>query len=200
MEGGGKNPVILNLSNRWRSGPASPPGKAPPVPNELESGWAPKPVWTYWRRDKFLACTEIRTLGRPARSLVTAQSSLSRLLLKLVLKWKCAQRSNPLIRFPDTVLVHKERLHLTCVNAEKLHFICCLPVAAISSSQGRRVSSRVGLSTVIHYDTLSVMRKFISSSFCIFHFQLFKYRRLQETVVRNWFFILTNINLQIFLT
>jgi hypothetical protein len=33
------------------------PGKEPPVPIGLEAEWAPKPVWTRWRREKFLVPT-----------------------------------------------------------------------------------------------------------------------------------------------
>ena len=27
-----------------------------PVPLELETGWPPDPVWTFWRREKFRLC------------------------------------------------------------------------------------------------------------------------------------------------
>jgi hypothetical protein len=37
------------------------PGKEPLVPIEEESGWAPEPVWTQCRREKFPAPTENRT-------------------------------------------------------------------------------------------------------------------------------------------
>ena len=32
----------------------------PPVPTEYEPGWAPQPVWTFFRKDKFLACVRRR--------------------------------------------------------------------------------------------------------------------------------------------
>jgi hypothetical protein len=34
---------------------ALPTGKAPPLPTEQEAGWASEPVWTVWKRGKFLA-------------------------------------------------------------------------------------------------------------------------------------------------
>ena len=41
-----------------------------PVPTEQEAGWAPEPISTIWKRYKFLVPTGIRTLDRPAHSLV----------------------------------------------------------------------------------------------------------------------------------
>jgi hypothetical protein len=38
-----------------------PPGKEPPVPIECEAGWATEPVWTLWRRGKYLAPVDNRT-------------------------------------------------------------------------------------------------------------------------------------------
>jgi hypothetical protein len=37
------------------------PRERTPVPTEEESRWAPVPVWTFWRREKFIALTRIRT-------------------------------------------------------------------------------------------------------------------------------------------
>jgi hypothetical protein len=68
------------------------PGKEPPVPNGSEAGWAPEPVWTRWRRKKSHHCT-FRELnpGRPARSLVSTLTKLSRLLCGYGGKQKCIQ-------------------------------------------------------------------------------------------------------------
>jgi hypothetical protein len=40
---------------------ALPPGKEPMAPIECEAGWAPKPVWTLWRRKQPLAAGKNRT-------------------------------------------------------------------------------------------------------------------------------------------
>jgi len=52
--------------------------KRNPVPIEYEAGWAPEPVWTFWKTDESLT-TEIRTLDSPARSPVTIPTALYRL-------------------------------------------------------------------------------------------------------------------------
>jgi hypothetical protein len=31
------------------------PGKEPPVPTEEKVGWAPEPIYTLWKREKYLA-------------------------------------------------------------------------------------------------------------------------------------------------
>jgi len=54
----------------------------PTVPTELEAGWVPEPVWTYWKR-KSLALPGHGTLDCPAHSLVTMSTILSWLLVKL---------------------------------------------------------------------------------------------------------------------
>jgi hypothetical protein len=56
-----------------RHAPAAllPPGKGPPVPIVLETGWAPEPVWTQRLEEKNpfpLPGIEPRSPGRPARS------------------------------------------------------------------------------------------------------------------------------------
>jgi len=34
---------------------ASPLRNEPLIPTEKEAGWSPQSVWTFWRRDKFVA-------------------------------------------------------------------------------------------------------------------------------------------------
>jgi hypothetical protein len=64
-------PLILNLGTRWRwvvnftSGPLD-----PPVPTEYWAVWVSKRVWTFWRREEFVAQTGIRTSHRPACGVV----------------------------------------------------------------------------------------------------------------------------------
>jgi hypothetical protein len=48
--------------------PAVLPPRKPSVRIVLEAGWAPEPVWLWWRGEKFLATTGTRTLDHPARS------------------------------------------------------------------------------------------------------------------------------------
>ena len=61
----GVTPLILNLSARWRwvvnfTPWTFYPGKRTPVPTEKEAGWATVPVWTFGRKEKYLAPTGIR--------------------------------------------------------------------------------------------------------------------------------------------
>jgi hypothetical protein len=58
---------------------ALPPWKELPLPIESEAGWAPEPVWRYWGTEKSFPSARIRTPDRPARSLVTVQTTLLRL-------------------------------------------------------------------------------------------------------------------------
>jgi hypothetical protein len=56
--------------------------KITPVPLELEAGWAPDPVWTFPKRDKFLVYAGVRNPDRRVRRLVAIptvqiQNSLS---------------------------------------------------------------------------------------------------------------------------
>ena len=60
-EGTGRNggvvPPLLNHGNRWGEYWASHPCRFSPG----EGGWIPQPMWTFWRRDKFLTPAGIRT-------------------------------------------------------------------------------------------------------------------------------------------
>jgi hypothetical protein len=47
-----------------------------PVPTEQETRWAPKPVWTIWRREKSLSAARIQTL-HAAHRLVNTPTTLS---------------------------------------------------------------------------------------------------------------------------
>jgi len=46
----------MDRSDQLHAPDASPPGKELPVAIGYEAGWAPKPVWTWWRRKKSLHC------------------------------------------------------------------------------------------------------------------------------------------------
>jgi hypothetical protein len=111
MEDRGTPPVIRNLSNRWRwvtcltTRQLTTRWKSPIY---LRTRWASEPVRTYRRRDRSLACTEIRNVSCPARSLANALTAPSRLLISLVLNRKWRQRFYPLIRSPDVSLGHKD--------------------------------------------------------------------------------------------
>jgi hypothetical protein len=98
----GKEPVpVLNQAPRhedvWGSGGIAPrinmgaryegewsascPARSTPVPIGEEAGWPPDPVWTRRRREKSpYPCLESNS-GRPARSLVTILTELSRLFV-----------------------------------------------------------------------------------------------------------------------
>jgi len=56
-----------------------PPADEFMVPIELEAVWAPQPVWTFWRRDKYLALTGVQKPDCLAHNLVTLLTTLSRL-------------------------------------------------------------------------------------------------------------------------
>ena len=50
-----------------------------PVPIDYEVCRTPESVWTFWKREKYVAPTGIRTQDRPTRSLVTISTTLSHL-------------------------------------------------------------------------------------------------------------------------
>jgi hypothetical protein len=59
----------LEVSGQLHAPAALPPGKEPPVPIGLETGWAPEPVWTTWRENSWPYWdSELRHLDRPART------------------------------------------------------------------------------------------------------------------------------------
>jgi hypothetical protein len=62
---------------------ASLSGYITPVLTEQETGSAPKPVWTLWKRYKSVASVGIQTTYSPARSQVTIPTELSRILRTL---------------------------------------------------------------------------------------------------------------------
>jgi hypothetical protein len=62
---GGIAPPILYLGSRRRSVVSFNPsntwvlGKELTVPTQLQAGWAPEPIWTYWGKEKLLPCLGI---------------------------------------------------------------------------------------------------------------------------------------------
>jgi hypothetical protein len=67
MKGGGTAPFLTSEldGGKWSD---SHPGrfavaKEPPVPIVQEAWWASEPVWTLWRKEKFVAPTGNRTLA-----------------------------------------------------------------------------------------------------------------------------------------
>jgi hypothetical protein len=50
-------------------------------PIEYEAAWVPELVWTFWRREKFIAPTGIRTPDRPACDPVATRIMLLHLQL-----------------------------------------------------------------------------------------------------------------------
>ena len=65
------------------SGQPHAPAPLPSVPIQQEAGWAPGPVWTFWRREKSHTLARIRTPDCPARSLVTVLAIVPWLLIFL---------------------------------------------------------------------------------------------------------------------
>jgi len=50
------------VSGQLHAPAALPPGKKPLVPTGYEAEWIPEPVWTQWRREKFLGTALRRAL------------------------------------------------------------------------------------------------------------------------------------------
>jgi hypothetical protein len=77
-------PLILNPGNRFRSVVKV---MIWPLfswviaidPIEYEAAWVPEMVWTFWRREKFLAPTGIQTPDHPACDLVATRTMLLQL-------------------------------------------------------------------------------------------------------------------------
>ena len=61
-------PHVLNLGSRWRWANFTLrqfyPQKKTPVPTEQEVGWAPAPVWTFWRTENSFCPTGFRNPDR----------------------------------------------------------------------------------------------------------------------------------------
>jgi hypothetical protein len=58
------------------------PRKKPPISIEQKAGWAPEQTWAIWRRKTSLATTGNLNHFRPARSIVTILTELSRPLIQ----------------------------------------------------------------------------------------------------------------------
>jgi len=56
----------MDVSGQLHAPVALPPGKKLLVSIGQEAGWAPEPVWTRCRREKFPAPTSTRTRDHPA--------------------------------------------------------------------------------------------------------------------------------------
>jgi hypothetical protein len=80
----GITPLILDLGTRWRrvvnftSQTLYSLGKTS-VPNEQEAGFAPEPVWTFWRREKSVATAGIQTPDCTTHSLTAISTTLYQL-------------------------------------------------------------------------------------------------------------------------
>jgi hypothetical protein len=55
-----------------------------PVPIQYEAGWAPEPVWTFWKREKPLDPTGTRTPDHSGCSLDATLSTLPQLPIPAV--------------------------------------------------------------------------------------------------------------------
>jgi hypothetical protein len=70
----------MEMSDQLHSPATLSLGKEPPVPIVEETEWTPEPVWIQGQREKIPLPSMNRTPSRPARSLVTILTELSRLL------------------------------------------------------------------------------------------------------------------------
>jgi hypothetical protein len=69
------------VSGQLHAPAALPPAKEPRVPIGEEAGWAPEPVWVWWKIVKFPAPAGNRTLDRPVRSLVAIPTVPLRMMI-----------------------------------------------------------------------------------------------------------------------
>jgi hypothetical protein len=65
---------------------ALPPGKEPPVPILWEAGWAPEPVWTLWRKQKYNTTVHRNLVrNRKEKNHYTVLAAERRIILKWIL-------------------------------------------------------------------------------------------------------------------
>ena len=74
-------PHWMEVSGQIQALSTSAAGKEPLVSVKHEVGWAPYPVWTFWRRENSFATAGKQTIDHPAYSLVTLVSEQSQLHL-----------------------------------------------------------------------------------------------------------------------
>jgi hypothetical protein len=72
----------MEVSGHLHVAAALPRRKKSPVPIEQKVGWAPQQIWAIWGRKTSLATAGNLTPYRPARSIVTILTELSRSLIQ----------------------------------------------------------------------------------------------------------------------
>lgn len=77
----------MQVSGQIQELSTSTAGKEPLVSVKHEVGWAPDPVWTFWRTENSFATAGKQTMYYPVYSLVTLVSELSCLRLHAALRF-----------------------------------------------------------------------------------------------------------------